>query len=58
MISFLLENLSTILISLVLAGVVALIVAYLVRQRRRGGPDECAGCEVTGCPYCPPRRNG
>lgn len=58
MIAFLLNNLATILISIALAAVVALIIVRRVRQYRKGKANEdCAGCNIAGCPYCRPRRN-
>lgn len=47
MLSFLMENLATTLITLALALIVGLVTAGLVRSRRAGGDCGC-GCE--GCP--------
>lgn len=48
MLSFLLENLATTLITLALALIVGLVVAGLVRRKRAGGGGCGCGCE--GCP--------
>ena len=45
------ENLGTIIITLVLAGVVALICAYLIGQRKKGKSScgcNCANCAMPG----------
>lgn len=45
------ENLGTIIITLVLAGVVVLICAYLIGQRKKGKPScgcNCANCAMHG----------
>ena len=45
------ENLGTIIITLVLAGVVALIYAYLIGQRKKGKSScgcNCANCAMHG----------
>lgn len=45
------ENLGTIIITLVLAGVVALICAYLIGQRKKGKSScgcSCANCAMHG----------
>lgn len=42
------ENLSTIIISLVIAAIVALVIVYLVRNKKQG-KNSC-GC---GCSKCP-----
>jgi hypothetical protein len=47
MIAFLIDNLATILISVALMAVVALISAYLIRKKR-GGQTSC-GCGCAGC---------
>ncbi|MGI5935562.1 MAG: FeoB-associated Cys-rich membrane protein [Oscillospiraceae bacterium] len=49
MIAFLTENLGTIIISLVLLAVVALIIANMARKRKRGQSAGC-GCGCSGCP--------
>ncbi|NLG24775.1 MAG: FeoB-associated Cys-rich membrane protein [Clostridiales bacterium] len=48
MFAFLSENLGTIAVSLVLAALMALAIARLVKQKKRGG---CAGC-AGGCDGC------
>lgn len=48
MLEFLAANLATILISLALAVVVALIIGFAVRRRRKGEGPSCAG----GCSGC------
>jgi len=45
MISFIVKNLGTIAIGLVLAGIAAAIVVRLGRDKKKG---KCAGCD--GCP--------
>ena len=47
MIAFILQNLATILISLALAVIVALVVRKLVRDSRKPG----CGCGCSGCAY-------
>ena len=51
------ENLGTILVSLALAIVVALIILGMRRDKKRGKsscPGGCAGCSHCGsCPSCP-----
>lgn len=45
------ENLGTIIITLVLVGVVALICAYLIGQRKKGKSScgcNCANCAMHG----------
>ena len=46
--TFLMENLSTVIIGLILAGVVYLVVRKMIRDRREGKgcgyPGGCAGC--------------
>ncbi len=45
------ENLATILVCAVLAGVVALIIGYLVRQKKQGKTScgcNCASCAMRG----------
>ena len=46
MLSFLMENLATTLITLALALIVGLVTAGLVRRKRAGG----GGCGCEGCP--------
>lgn len=41
------ENLATILVCMVLAGVVALIIGYLVRQKKQGKTS--CGCNCASC---------
>lgn len=45
MLTFLADNLATIIISLVLLGLVFLAIRYQVRKRRDGG----CGCGCSGC---------
>lgn len=47
MIAFLVENRSTIVIALVLAGIVALVVRKMIRDKRAG-----KGCCSGGCTGC------
>ena len=50
--NWLLSNMGTIVICLILAGVVAAILVSLVKKRRRGGGCGCGcGCSE-GCPHC------
>jgi hypothetical protein len=49
MIAFLTENLGTIIVSLALLAVVALIIAGMVKKKKRGGSRGC-GCSCSGCP--------
>lgn len=44
MIAWLLENLGTIIISLVLVLIVAAIILSLVREKKTGKPSCCGGC--------------
>jgi heterodisulfide reductase subunit C len=50
MTAFLAENIGTILVGLILAGIVAAIIAQLLRDQRRG---KCPGCGDCGgsCPH-------
>ncbi len=48
MFAWLYENLATIVISAVLAGVVALILVRMVRNRKNG--NSSCGCGCGGCP--------
>ncbi len=51
MLPWLQENLATILVCAVLAGVVALIIGYLVRQKKQGKAScgcNCASCAMRG----------
>ena len=51
MLSFVAENLSTILISIVLIAIVVSISIYLVRQKKQGKSScgaGCAGCAMHG----------
>lgn len=47
MIAFLMENISTIVIALILAGVVVLVVQKMIRDKRAG-----KGCCSGGCAGC------
>ncbi len=51
MMNWLAQNIGTILITLALAGGVALICAYLIRQRKKGRSScgcNCASCAMRG----------
>lgn len=48
MINFLKENIATIIISAVVFGLMAWVVVYKIRQRRKGGGGCSCGC--SGCP--------
>ncbi|MDR1664908.1 MAG: FeoB-associated Cys-rich membrane protein [Clostridiales bacterium] len=48
MLPFLAENLGTIVISLILAGIVTAIIVKLIKDKRKG---KCAGCNC-GCEGC------
>ncbi len=50
MINFLAANLGTIVVSVILLAIVALIIAYLVRQKKKGKSSCGCGC---GCGNCP-----
>jgi len=51
MLMWLQQNYPTILVALALAGVVGLIIASMVRKRRRGASVGCGcGCGCAGCP--------
>ena len=50
MITFLAENLGTIVVGMGLAAVVAAIIAKLVRDARRGSCVGCSSCGST-CPH-------
>jgi tetrahydromethanopterin S-methyltransferase subunit C len=50
MMTFIVNNLGTIVVGVIVAAIVGLVVAKLVRDKRRGkhvGCDSCAGCD--GC---------
>jgi len=47
MIAFLIENLATIIVGLVLAAVVALVIVKM-RKDKRAGKSSC-GCKCAGC---------
>ena len=49
MFSFIADNIGTIVIGLLVAGIVAAIIVKLVRDKRKG---KCAGCSC-GCAGCP-----
>jgi hypothetical protein len=50
MLTWIIQNLATIIISLVLLLIVALIIIKMVRDKKRG--KTCSGCEnASGCPY-------
>ena len=60
MFGWILENLGTILIGLLLIGIVAAIVVSLIRKKKRG---HSCGCGCGGCSGCPehpevPARSG
>lgn len=46
--SFLIENLGTILVAAVLAGIVALIIVKMLRDRKKG--QSSCGCACSWCP--------
>lgn len=49
--SWLAQNIGTVIVCLILAGIVAAAVRHLVRQKQSGG--SCAGCSSCGsCPHC------
>lgn len=57
MLTWLTENLATILIGAILLSVVAAIIMYLVRRRIKGGSS--CGCGCSNCPmsgYCHPKK--
>lgn len=57
MLTWLTENLGTILICAVLLAVVAAILVYLIRSRKRG--KSSCGCGCSGCPMsgsCHPKK--
>ncbi len=48
MFSFIMENLGTMVVGLIVAGVVAVIIVKMVRDKRKG---KCVGCDCAGgCP--------
>lgn len=49
MLTSLIENLGTIVIGLLLAGIVTAIIVKLARDKRKG---KCIGCD-SGCGSCP-----
>ncbi|MGI5896619.1 MAG: FeoB-associated Cys-rich membrane protein [Oscillospiraceae bacterium] len=52
MLTWLSENISSILIGVVLLAVVAAVILYMVRNRRKGKSScgcGCAGCSMNGC---------
>lgn len=49
MLAFLLENLGTIIVGLILLAIVVAIIVKIVRDRQKG---KCAGC-AHGCASCP-----
>ena len=57
MLQFLSQNAANIGICLVLAVLLALVIVYRVRKRRRGESScGCVGCtDGTNCPYCHPQ---
>jgi hypothetical protein len=48
MIAFIIENLGTILVGVVLVAIIALIIAGTVRRKKRG--QSACGCGCSGCP--------
>ena len=51
MIAWILQNLATIIISLVLAAIVALIIVFLVKNKKKGKSScgcNCAHCAMAG----------
>jgi len=53
MFDWILKNLGTIVIGLAVTGIVAVIVAKIVRDKRKG---KCTGCNC-GCSECPEQLN-
>ena len=49
MISFLTQNIGTIAVGLIIAGIVAAVVIKIVRDKKRG---KCVSCDC-GCAGCP-----
>ena len=52
MFSWIIQNIGTIVIGLIVAGVVAAIAAKVARDKRKG---KCFGCNCESCPKSPPR---
>ena len=54
MIAWLAQNLGTIIISLVLAAIVIMIIASMIKSRKKGTPSSCScGCSgCSGCSHC------
>ena len=52
MLTWFINNLATILIGLVLAGVIALIIVVMIRNKKKGKPScgcsSCSGCAMAG----------
>ncbi len=58
MFSWIAENLATILVALVLAGIVAVIIVGMVRDKKKGKSScggHCAGCAMHGA--CHQKKN-
>jgi hypothetical protein len=51
MLSFLAENLGTIVVGLVVAGIVSAIIVKIIKDKRQG---KCVGCN---CQYCTNQEN-
>ena len=50
MLAFLTDNLATILVGLTVLGIVAAIVAVMVKKKKNGKMIGC-GCSCTSCPH-------
>lgn len=58
MLTWLIDNLSKVLISLALAAVIAAIIAVMIRNQKKGKSScgcGCSGCSMTG--NCHPAKN-
>jgi len=53
MLTFIINNLGTILVGVIVAGIIAAIVVKLIRDRRKGG---CIGCDCD-CENCNLKKN-
>lgn len=49
MLAWLVENLATILICIVLIAVVAAIIVHMVKERKHGSRNSSCGCGCSGC---------
>lgn len=48
MMTWISENIATILVGAILAGVVALVIVHMIRNKRKGRSS--CGCGCSGCP--------